>query len=293
MKLLLNSCLLAIVLLIIPEMTGRAQSLLVNFQASDYTGGNSWTDAEGNLTASYVGNSHAVANGTSVTANGGFEFPTGDVTGLTGLGSYTEAVGFTATSISGQTSSPYAFAGNGVFGGDISGFGAGDSGLSLSSYEGGIVAGGGITGGSDVAVDDPASPNGNFALNTPIGAVLVVQANTAGAGNPANGSFTLYVNGVMVSQDTGLNTQPFGMGNQTFGASLESYEFGVGTMSGSAGGFSGDITQEQIYDGALTASQAETLSDTISEDSVPEPRTWAMMSAGVLLLAMGLRTRRA
>jgi hypothetical protein len=296
MKLLPAAFLTSSLMLALFATTGRGQSLLVNFQAHDYTGGSTWTDTEGNATADYVGSTAAVANSGSVTTNGGFSFATGDVMGLDGLSTYTEAVGFTATSIAPQTTgafTQYAFAGNGVFGADINGFGQGDTGLSLSSYNNGIVAGGGVQGGNDVTLYDAASPTGNFTLGTPTGAVLVVQANTAGSGNPANGSFSLYVNGTLVDQATGLNTQPFAETGGQFGAIPQSFDFGVGTMVNAYGpGFSGTLTQEQIYSGALTATAAETLSTTISADSVPEPSVWAMMFTGITILALSRRRHR-
>jgi len=294
MNLSQSTALLTILMLGSLATTVRAQSLLVNFQADEYTGGSTWTDQEGNVTADlYIPGSTPVANGGSVTTDGGFYFSTGNVAGLDGLSNYTLAVGFTATGISSGGGNGAAYAGSGVMGGDISGSGAGDMGLSVSQYNNGIVAGGGVQGGSDVNVYDPASPTGTFSLNSPTGAVIVVQSSTAGQGNPANGSISLYVNGALVSQQTGLNTQPLGESTGNF-PSVGSYNFGVGTLYAGAGGpFTGDITQEQIYSGALTASQAETLSDTISEESIPEPRTWALLFAGILPFALGYRRRRA
>jgi hypothetical protein len=257
----------------------QGQTLLANFQADQYSGGTTWTDAEGTLTASlYLPGTTPVANGTSVSTNGGFYFST-DTAGLTGLTSYSLAVGFTATAIYNGAGSPYAFSGNGILGGDISGYGQGDIGLSVSVYDNGLIAGGGVSGG-DTGVEDPGSPTGNFSLNSPTGAVIVVQGSTGGS---ANGSISLYVNGTLAGQQTGLTTLPVG-----------SYNFGIGTLyAGAAYPFSGDITQAQIYSGALTATAAEALSDSISEDSVPEPGAWALVLAGLLPMALGCRRLRA
>jgi len=288
-----SQALLTVALLVTFVGTGRAQSLLVDFQAANYTGGSTWTDTEGAV-ATYAGSSAAVANGTSVTTNGGFTFNTGSVSGLDGLTSYTVAVEFTPTSITPENPSyPFAssaFAGNGVFGGDISGFGQGDIGLSLSSYNNGMVAGGGDqSGGDDTIYNASVANGGTFALNTPTAAVLVVQANTAAPGDPANGSLSLYVNGVLAAQETGLTPQPFGYIGGRFSGSIEPYDFGVGTMTGAyGGGFNGTLAQELIYNGVFSSGDAETL----SVDLVPEPSAWAMtLAGGAFLVALNWRRR--
>ena len=93
-------------LTVVGWQTAAHAQLLVNFQASTYTGGSTWTGSQSGVVATADPNttsgngSGPVASGGSVTtSNGGFLFNTSNVPTLDGKTSYTLAIGFTATNI--------------------------------------------------------------------------------------------------------------------------------------------------------------------------------------------------
>jgi hypothetical protein len=270
--------------------SAQAQVLVANFQADDYTtGSTSFVDTEGTLTAHTTGTSAPVGNGTSITTtNGGFYV---DVSPLDDMTSYSIAVGFTYLANASAASNGSAFYdGTGVFGNDLTGI-QGDSVISINSLSstsveltagGGSGTGNGATGpgtssgSQDENLHDTAPTGGNFVTGAATGAVFVVNAMA--------GTMTLYVNGVVAQQITGLTILPFGKTSTG-----EGFDYGIGYQPGgvSTAPLDGDITQAQIYDGALSASQAELLSTEIDLGSVglgavvPEPSTWALMLSGL------------
>lgn len=268
-------------------LMGGASSLaqaavIADFQAHDYaTGATKWLDRVHGVQATASGS--PVGNGGSVTTtNGSFTFNTADVPGFLGITSYTLAIGFNATSVSGGGASFYQ--GTGVFGGDIPNSGQGDSGLALTTDGGNqIVFGAGVPGG-DVANYDTVAPGGNFNTNTPMGAVLVVDG--------AAGSLTLYVNGVLTTQPgtTFRTILPVGK-NFNDGGNIDNFLYGIGTVAGGGGPMPGTVTQAQIYNTALSAADAEALSLAVAQPSVavtPEPASAALLG----IAGFGLLSRR-
>jgi hypothetical protein len=255
-------------------------AVIANFQAADYTTGSStWLDRVNHVAATATGS--PVGNGGSITTtNGAFTFNTSSIPGFSGLTSYTLAIGFNAASISGGGSQFYQ--GTGVMGGDIPNSGQGDSGLALTTDGNGqIVFGAGVPSGDVNLYDTVPSNGGNFNLNTPIGAVLVLDG--------ANQLLSLYVNGILTSQPGTLGRviNPVGLNNNDNGH-IDGFTYGIGTVAGGGGPMPGTITQMQIYNTALSPFDAEVLSLAVQAQSVPEPASVALLGFGT----MGLLGRR-
>ncbi|MEJ0001488.1 MAG: PEP-CTERM sorting domain-containing protein [Verrucomicrobiota bacterium] len=85
----------------------------------------------------------------------------------------------------------------------------------------------------------------------------------------------------------------FGFTNQTSGNGTGGiYNYGIGQVVGGGGDLDGNITQFQIYGSALSNTDAEALSNAVSEASVPEPSTLALLSAAFVgVFAWNLRRR--
>jgi hypothetical protein len=259
--------------------------IIANFQAADYTTGSpTWLDRVSHAVA--IANGTPVGNGGSVTTtNGAFTFNTNSIPGFTGLTSYTLAIGFNATSVSGGGAQFYQ--GTGVFGGDIPNSGQGDSGLALTTDGNNqIVFGAGVPGGDVNLYDTVPSTGGNFNLNTPIGAVLVLDG--------ANQLLSLYVNGVLTTQPGTLSRviNPVGI-NFNDNGNLDGFTYGIGTVAGGGGPMPGTVTQAQIFNTAFSPTDAAALSLAIAAQSVPTPEPTSLALFGLGCAGLLARKRRA
>ena len=253
-----------------PAPVTQGQQPLVDFQASTFhTGDPTWKDRAHGVVATVIGS--PLGNGRSITTdNGSFVFNTDDAK-LTGLKSYTLAVGFTATSIT--TGGAFFYGGNGLLGADIPGVGQGDSGISLTTDGSGQIIGGlGVSNNDSNLYSHNVTDGGPgyYVSGSANGAVLVVD----GSAGPGNGVVSLYVNGHLSPVDqfgqiTGLTILPFGSNNGTAG----NFQYGIGAIAngsgsvGSGGTLKGSITQVQIYGSALSDKDAIALSLSIAKPS--------------------------
>jgi hypothetical protein len=255
-----------------------AAQLVADFRATSYTGSGTWYDSVNGVGA--VGS--GVANGTSVdTSNGAFLFSSDQVPGFSGSTSFSLAVGFIANT---QGSGSWVFQTGGPFGGDIGGGGSGDSGIGFSS--GRVTAGIG-SGSTDFNLISSFSNS----TSTLVGAVLV-EDGTAG-------TISLYVNGTLAAQLTGMTVNPVGF-SPTLNRVIP-FQYAIGGIGSTRGGngrflglaagtFQGSIIQAQIYTGALSSSEALALSANIV-NTVPEPSTYALFGLGALALVVAYRRK--
>ena len=247
----------------------RAQQPSINFQASTFhQGDTTWKDQVKGVVATVSGTPTA-KGGSISTDNGSFVFNTDDAK-LTGLKSYTLAIGFTATKITVPGNQFYGA--NGLLGGDIPGAGQGDVGIGLTTDgEGQIVAGLGTLNGSQSGEDRAlyhtnVTTGGGFSLNQPFGVVLVVDNSGAGGA----GKVSLYVNGFLTTQEGTITDLTLPLLGSKDGA-VGNFQFGIGAVANGYGGtLQGSVTQVKIYDTALTTSQATALSTSIAKPSISE-----------------------
>lgn len=261
----------------------HAQTPAADFNASSFNAANgTLTDSVNGIVATTAngGTNARASNGAITTTGAGFTFNADSVTGLLGLTSYTIAVGFTYNGGAGGGANAYQ--GQGAFGGDLPGTGQGDANLGITSDGGGQIIGSvGSNNGADNSVYDTSGST--FVLGAFNRAVLVVNGNTE----------TLYVNGAPTTQGspltlgTGVTFSPFGYLN---GVATTNYTFGIGRNTNATTAntpLNGSITDVQIYESALTATQAQGLTL-----GVPEPSTCAMVLGALGGLAVFSKLRR-
>ena len=265
--------------------SAQAQTLILNFQASTYTTGDAnWIDSVNGVEAGAGGT--PIGDGPYIdTTNGSFIFNTGDVPGLVGITSYTLVVGFRANSVGTNGGGNYVNSNGGVAGVLIGATYNGGNGFGLTTDSNGqLIAGLGSYGGDQNLYDSNPSTGGTFTTGTNTGAVLVVDGLTNTA--------SFYVDGSLTTQpgiDSGFPVAPFGYNGNYFTTYPSPY--GIGNIAYVGGTLQGYINQFQIYDGAVSPTEAEALSLPIP---LPEPSTWALLLGGLgSLVFYRLRTHRA